>query len=132
MIIDLSMTFRLLIRIKFSALVGLANSTMAVALSLTLIFLTFPAAVVIAEIRSKLIMGGKLEIKTRLLIPPVLVILCVLPIKGVGAFDPDPTVGMLRKLLLLMLPTGMAGLGAAAGGAAEGRGWCLELSTVWI
>lgn len=125
------MTLRLLVRIKFSALEGLANSTIAVALSLTLIFLTFPAAVVIAEIRSKLIMGGKLEIKTRLLIPPVLVILCVLPINGVGAFDPDPTVGMLRKLLLT-LPTGMAGLGAAAGGAAEGRGWCLELSTVWI
>ncbi len=74
-------------------------------------------------------MGGKLEIKTRLLIPPVLVILCVLPINGVGAFDPDPTVGILRKLLL---PTGMAGLGAAAWGAAVGRGWCLELSTVWI
>ena len=126
------MTLRLLVRIKFSALEGLANSTIAVALSLTLIFLTFPAAVVIAEIRSKLIMGGKLEIKTRLLIPPVLVILCVLPINGVGAFDPDPTVGMLRKLLLLTLPTGMADLEAAAGGAAEGRGWCLELSTVWI
>merc|ERR550534_1820574 len=78
-------------------------------------------------------MGGKLEIKTRLLIPPVLVTLCVLPINGVGAFDPDPTVGMLRKLLLLTLPIGMADLGAAAaGGAAEGRGWCLELSTVWI
>ena len=126
------MTLRLLVRIKFSALEGLANSTIAVALSLTLIFLTFPAAVVIAEIRSKLIMGGKLEIKTRLLIPPVLVILCVLPINGVGAFDPDPTVGMLRKLLLLTLPIGMADLGAATGGAAEGRGWCLELSTVWI
>ena len=125
------MTLRLLVRIKFSALEGLANSTIAVALSLTLIFLTFPAAVVIAEIRSKLIMGGKLEIKTRLLIPPVLVILCVLPINGVGAFDPDPTVGMLRKLLLT-LATGMVGLGVAAGGAAEGRGWCLELSTVWI
>lgn len=62
MIIDLSMTLRLLVRIKFSALAGLANSTMAVVLSLTSIFLTFLAAVVIAEIHSKLFMGGKLEI----------------------------------------------------------------------
>ena len=103
-IIDLSMTLRLLVRMKFSALDGFANSTMAVALSLTLMLRTLPAAVVIALMRSKLIMGGKLEIITRLLWPPVLVILGF--VIGVGTLDP-PNVGMLLKLLLA------AGLGAA-------------------
>merc|ERR1711971_568057 len=90
---------------------------MAVALSLTLMLRTFPAAVVMALMRSKLIIGGKLEIITRLLWPPVLVILTL--VIGVGTLDPN--VGMLLKLLLA------ACLGAAGGGTC-----CLELSTVEI
>ena len=125
MIMDLSMTLRLLVRMKFSALAGLANSTIAVALSLTLMFRTLPAAVVIALIRSKLIIGGKLEIMTRLLIPPVLVILGF--IIGVGTLDP-PKVGMLLKLLLPLL----AEAGAADGLCPEEGGGGPELSTVRI
>lgn len=64
-IIDRSIILRLLARIKFSAPEGLANSTMAVPFSLTLMVLTLPQAVVMALILSKLIMGGKLEIITR-------------------------------------------------------------------
>ena len=119
------MTLRLLVRMKFSALAGLANSTIAVALSLTLMFRTLPAAVVIALIRSKLIIGGKLEIMTRLLMPPVLVILGF--IIGVGTLDP-PRVGMLLKLLLPLL----AAAGVAAGLCPEEGGGGPELSTVRI
>ena len=117
------MTFRLVVRIKFSAEAGLANSIIAVALSLTLIFLTLPAAVVIALIRAKLIIGGKFEIITRLLMPPVLVILGLAI--GVGTLCP-PNVGMLRKLLLAAAVFTAADLteawpgGAAAGGLAAG------------
>ena len=59
---------------KFSAPAGLANSTIAELLSdFTLRFLTFPHAVVMAVILAKLMLGGKWVIKTRLELPPVLV-----------------------------------------------------------
>ena len=59
---------------KFSAPAGLANSTMAELLSDLLRFLTLPQAVVMAVILAKLMLGGKWVIKTRLELPPVLVI----------------------------------------------------------
>jgi hypothetical protein len=70
---------------------------MAVPFSFTLTVLTLPQAVVIALILSKLIVGGKLEIMTRLLVPPALVILGADIGVGTGAL---PIVGMLLKLLL--------------------------------
>ena len=89
------MIFRLLARIKFSAPAGLVNFTMADAFSWTFIVRTFPHAVVIALILSKLIMAGKLEIMTRLLVPPAFVIFMT----GFGT-EGDPIVGMVLKLLL--------------------------------
>ena len=59
---------------KFSAPAGLANSTMAELLSDLLRFLTLPQAVVMAVILAKLMLGGKWVIRTRLELPPVLVI----------------------------------------------------------
>jgi len=58
-IIDRSMTLRLLVRMKFSALEGFANSRMAVALSLTLMLQTLPAAVVMVLMHSKLKLDEK-------------------------------------------------------------------------
>ena len=92
------MIFLLLARMKFSAPAVLANSTIAVPFSLTLMVRTLPQAVVMALIRSKLILRGKFEIMTRLLCPPVLVMrgCCWL---FIGDGTDDPIVGMLRKLL---------------------------------
>ncbi len=89
-----SIDFRLLKRIKFSAMEGVSNSTIARPPSLMLMLRTLPHAVVMALTRSKLIVVGKLEIITRLLVPPAIVIFGATP----ASPAPPPTVWMLRKL----------------------------------
>ena len=41
-------------------------------------------------------------------------------------------VGRRSMVPFMAMHAALCHLVAAAGGAAEGRGWCLELSTVWI